>query len=154
MLKASFPVSVNLDLLIPLLITTVVAIIGWYVAHGLNMRRDREAKRRELQLQFFIDAYRRIESVTNRSLSPESGRVLESATTDIQLFGTANQVRLVQEFVTTYAENRKAPIQPLLNALRDDLRRELDLEVTSGKLRALRIEWPADEQARVDGNDT
>ncbi len=152
MLKVSFPVSVNLDLLIPFLITTVVAIIGWYVAHGLNMRRDREAKRRELQLQFLIDAYRRIESVTNRPL--ESGRVLESAIADIQLFGTVNQVRLAQEFAKTYAENRKAPIQPLLNALRDDLRRELDLEVTSGKLGALRIEWPADEQARVDGNDT
>lgn len=153
MLKVSFPVSANLDLLIPLLITTAVAIFGWYVAHGSNMRRDREAKRRELQLQFLIDAYRRLASVCNRPLSPESGRVLESAITDIQLFGTVIQVRLAQEFATIYSENGGASIQPLLNDLRDDLRRELDLEVTSGKLLGLRIEWPADQQARVDGND-
>jgi hypothetical protein len=74
---------VNTDLLVPLLITTAVGIVGWYVAHGLAMRRDRAAKRRELRVQFLVDAYRRLESVSNRPFRAETGKVLESAIADI-----------------------------------------------------------------------
>jgi len=129
-----------------------VGIVGWYVAHGLAMRRDRAAKRRELRVQFLVDAYRRLESVSNRPFRAETGKVLESAIADIQLFGTPNQVRLAQEFAAGYARNHTHPIKQLLTDLRNDLRRELGLPATPEPPRALRIELPK-ESTRPDGND-
>lgn len=143
----------NTQLLVPLLITTGVAIVGWYAAHALAMRRDRAAKRRDLRVQFLIDAYRRLESVSNRPFSKETARALESAIADIQLFGTPKQVGLAEEFAVGYAENRRHPIQPLLAELRNDLRRELQLEATPGTLKALRIELLEGEPVASDGDD-
>jgi len=31
----------NLQILIPLLITTIVAVVGWYIAHFLSFKHDR-----------------------------------------------------------------------------------------------------------------
>jgi hypothetical protein len=144
----------NLELFVPLLITVVVAIFGWYFVHALAMRRDRAAKGRDLRVQFLIEAYRRLESVSNRPFSKETARSFESAIADIQLFGTPDQVRLAQEFAAGYAEKGKHPIQPLLAELRNELRRELQLEVTAETLKALRIKLPEGEPMGSDSNDT
>jgi hypothetical protein len=39
----------NWQLLIPLLATTTVAILGWYVVHAMNARRDRNNKRGDVR---------------------------------------------------------------------------------------------------------
>ena len=48
----------NWQLLIPLLITTVVAVVGWLIAHALAAARDRANKRREMRVAVLIEAYR------------------------------------------------------------------------------------------------
>jgi hypothetical protein len=108
------------------------------------MRRERIAKRRDLRVQFLIDVYRRLESVSNRPFSKETVGALESAIADIQLFGSPQQVRLAQEFAAGYARDRTHPIQPMLTDLRDDLRRELQLEATPLTPKAFRITTPDD----------
>lgn len=49
-----------------ILISTGVVIAGWIVAHRLNLQRDTAAKRRDLRVQYLLDAYRRLEAAANR----------------------------------------------------------------------------------------
>ena len=120
----------NWQLLVPLLVTTIVATLGWYVAHALNSRRDRSNKRREIRVQYLIEAYRRLEAGTCRGPihSTEFGKGFESAIADIQLFGTSEHAHLARDLATAIATRQDgASAGPLLLSLRDALRGELSL---------------------------
>jgi hypothetical protein len=120
----------NWQLLTPLMMTTGVAILGWVIGHEFNLRRDRQSKRREVRVQYLIEAYRRLEAGANRgSISgTDFGKGFESAVADVQLFGTDEQSRLAREMATAIATRQKdATAGPLLLSLRNALRRELDL---------------------------
>ena len=114
----------NFDLLVPLLVTTSAALCGWIVGHVLNSKRDRKNKHRELRAEFLISAYTKIESAAGRKLKTESKETagLEEAVAQIQLFGTAEQV-------DTLLNNLKqgGDLNPIINLLRDELRKELEL---------------------------
>ena len=43
-----------------------MAVIGWFAAHQFNSYRDRVTKRRELRIQYLLEAYRRLEAAANR----------------------------------------------------------------------------------------
>lgn len=61
----------NWQLLVPLLITTALAILGWFVLHLLAARRDLNNKRREMRLNVLIGAYRALEFAANRPYNAE-----------------------------------------------------------------------------------
>jgi hypothetical protein len=77
----------NWQLLGPLLVTTAVAIGGWFVAHALTSRRDRSNKQREHRISYLIEAYRSLELCAHRIDNLDCVK-LESAVADIQLFGS------------------------------------------------------------------
>jgi hypothetical protein len=130
----------NWSLLLPLLITTFTAVGGWLVVHRMAAKRDQMNKRRDLRIQYLIDAYRKLERASNRDgILLEHVANVESAIADIQLFGSARQVAMAKEFASHMAAERKASADALLAALRQDLRRELMLEVVSSDLKFLRI---------------
>jgi hypothetical protein len=121
----------NWQLLIPLLTTTVVAVAGWLVGHALNAHRDRRNKRREIRVQYLIEAYRHLESGTCRGSihGMEFAAPFESAIADIQLLGTTDQARMAKDLATAIAQRRAdASAGPLLMSLRDALREELGLD--------------------------
>jgi hypothetical protein len=129
----------NINLLIPLLITTIVGILGWIVAHRLTAKRDLANKRRELRVKYLIDAYRQLEGAGNRIESSSKWTELESAIADIQLLGTPEQVEMAKRFAEEFAENRVASLDNLLFDLRETLRAELQLEPVKSKIKYLRI---------------
>ena len=49
------------SLMIPLL----VAVLGWFIAHRLAAARDRANKRREVQVSYLIEAFRRLGKIVN-----------------------------------------------------------------------------------------
>lgn len=51
----------NWGLLLPLLITTFTAVAGWLVVHWMAAKRDQTNKRRDLRIQYLIEAYRKLE---------------------------------------------------------------------------------------------
>jgi hypothetical protein len=125
--------------MLTLLIPTAVAIVSWFVGSWLSVRRDRANKRRDLRLQFLIEAYRRLATATNRKETDAayfSG--LDSALVDVQLFGREDQIAAAQEFAKLLAERREAQLDKLLSILRNDLRRELKLESVDGPIVVLR----------------
>jgi hypothetical protein len=130
----------NWPLLLPLLITTAVAIAGWYVADGLTAARDRSNKQREIRVQYLIEAYRRLALASQRPPQSSYFRDMEAAVADIQLFGSPSQVREVTAFLDEFQKNGKASLDPLLLDLRNDLRVELQLSVQDGPVRWFRPE--------------
>lgn len=111
------------------ILAAALAIGGWYVAHALSGRRDTANKRRELRLQYLIEAYRRIERVANQGvISSDLAPELERAIADVQLFGSARQVGLVQSFANDFSQTGHGNPSDLLVDLRQDLRKELQLE--------------------------
>jgi len=128
----------NWQLLGPLLITTAVAIGGWFVGHALTARRDRTNKRRDQRIGYLIEAYRRLESCAHRREQFDALK-FESALADIQLFGTTRQVELVQILITEFAAGGGAMMDDLLQDLRRDLRVELRLQAVPDRVLHLRI---------------
>ena len=68
-------------------IGAIATIVSWYLSSRDLKKHDRENKKREIRLQFLIDAYRKIESSGNRPIEPDTeyARNIESAIGDIQL---------------------------------------------------------------------
>jgi hypothetical protein len=130
----------RLDLLIPLLITTFVATLGWIVAHRLTAKRDLANKRRELKVKYLIDAYRQLEGAANREDRLSTTADLESAIADIQLFGTPKQVEMALNIAQEIVDKQDALIDDLLFDLRETLRSELQLEPVTSKIKILRFD--------------
>jgi hypothetical protein len=118
----------NFPLLLPLIVTAALAVAGWYAVHRLSMNRDQENKRRELRIQYLLEAYRRLENSSNRHDLSAYARDLESALADIQLLGNKDQVQLAHEFAVSMAKNQTASLDPLVANIRSELRRELGLD--------------------------
>jgi len=116
--------------MLSILIPVAVIIFGWVVAHELNVRRDTIAKRRDLRVQYLVEAYRKLEDTAGRvNALPEVKRAFESAVADIQLLGTRAQIDALLTFLNQFAQNTGGTIDPVLKLLRDDLRKELNLEL-------------------------
>jgi hypothetical protein len=129
----------NSNPLITLLVPTVVAVISWFIGSWLAVRRDRANKRRDLRVQYLIEAYRRLATATERKeTNAEYFADLDSAIVDVQLFGTPDQIAAAKKFAKELAEHRTAQLTELLASLRDDLREELKLDPVEGSLVVLR----------------
>jgi hypothetical protein len=118
----------NFPLLLPLIVTATLAVAGWYAVHRLSVNRDQENKRRELRIQYLLEAYRRLESASNRRDLSVYARDLESALADIQLLGSRDQVQLAHEFAVSMAKNQTASLDPVIANIRSELRHELGLD--------------------------
>jgi len=127
----------NWPLFFQLIVTAIVAFAGAYLAHYFTSRRDRSNAKRDQRIAYLIDAYRKLEFVSNRNDLADT-KPIEAAVADIQLFGSAKQVKLAQDFVIEFAATKSVSLDPILEDLRQDLRAELQLEKVQGKLLFLR----------------
>ena len=129
-------------------IGAIAAIAVYYLSSRDLKRKDRESKKREIRLQFLIEAYRQLESNANRSPEEtwESVKKIESAISDIQLFGTRRQVGLAQDVAAKFAAGGEVLFNELLDELRRDLRSELALEPLPEGRKVLRFTKLGSEQ--------
>lgn len=125
-----------MDQVITTVIVAVVAIAGWLVAS----RQQRRAVRRNMRIEYLLNAYRKLERATNRESTSEHSQAIEEAVADIYLLGTPKQVTLVADFAKNFAQAGGADLKNLLTDLRKSLRRELLLEVDESESVSLRME--------------
>jgi len=133
---------VNWSLLIPLIVTTIIAVTGWVVGHRLNAERDLHNKRVELRIKYLLEAYRKLEASVETDVSRENLDVLESAISDIQLLGTPAQVDKVLAWSSQFAKTgtqKDVNLQDLLEDLRQNLRKELGLSDIDKKIRHVKF---------------
>lgn len=116
-------------------ITLVVAVGGWLFAQA----QARAATRRNMQIDYLLDAYRRLDRATNRPLTADTAQDIEAAVSDILLLGTAEQAALTEQFSKTFAADGAAEAMPLLINLRDSLRREAGLDKLPPTYSSLRV---------------
>jgi hypothetical protein len=115
---------------IALVVTAAVAVAGWLVSQA----QARRASRRNMRINYLLDAYRRLDRASNRQLDAQTSLELEAAISDVMLLGSPDQAELAANFAKAFAAEHIADAQPLLLALRNSLRRELllgDLPPTS-----------------------
>ena len=122
----------NWNLLLPLVVTTVIATVGWIVVHTLAVKQDVEKKRREIRLNFLLGAYRKLENSVLRGPMHEDRAMaldFEASVADIQLLGTVEQSQLARNLALAIGEqDPEASASRLLHSIRDELRKELRLE--------------------------
>lgn len=130
----------NLQLLIPLLITSLITIFGWYVLHKLTKKREQENKKKNLRVDYLIDAWSKLEYGSNRDIDEkEFVEYFEKPIAMIQLFGTLNQIDLAQKVAEEIKNNRQVSLDAILEELRNDLRSELNLERAKSKMKYIRF---------------
>jgi hypothetical protein len=130
----------NFPLLLPLIVTVGLAVAGWYAVHRLSMNRDQENKRRGFRIQYLLEAYRRLESSSDRRGLSAYARDLESALADIQLLGSKGQVQLAHEFAVSMSKDQAASLDSLIANIRSELRRKLRLEPLPDRIVVFRHE--------------
>ncbi len=144
---------INWQLLIPLLVTAVVAVSGWIVGHRLNAERDLQNKRIELRIKYLLEAYRNLESSVETEVSRENLTILESAISDIQLLGTPEQVDKVLSWSSQFSKTgtqKDVNLQDLLEDLRSSLRRELGLRKINKRIHHVKFTLASDAKKTLD----
>ena len=122
-----------------IIISIVVAVLGWIIAHYFTSKREIKNKRREIRVEFLIRAYLKLENAIQREFN-EISADLESVSADIQLFGTEEQILLVKTILDDLANKGDADLVYLLKSLRYDLRAELQLSHTEEIIQYLRVD--------------
>jgi hypothetical protein len=135
-------------------ITIIVAVLGWIIAHRLNSVRDRSLKRRELITTHLINAYRILANdITRREASYERDLKLETVISELQLFGSEKQIHLTKKLTDDITKGGDFYVDDLLNDLRQELRKELNLTPIEGNVRWLRFNKSKNTSQPIKGID-
>ncbi len=138
--------KLNWSLMVSILIPSAVTILGWFYANSLAAERDRTNKLRDIKITYLIDAYRKMANAAQRKDTIKSyHRDIESVVSDIQLFGSPEQVNIL---LAALAETNKKmkdssirlDMDGILNSLRGTLRAEIQLEQLDGNVRWFRFD--------------
>lgn len=108
-------------------IPLVTAVIGLFVGHLLTTRREAARRRREIRINYLIDAYRKLERGSAPTSDLYNAGEFESAIADIQLLGNVDQVALAHKFCEAANSGDGSLLQELLEDTRLELRNELQL---------------------------
>ncbi|MDR2549702.1 MAG: hypothetical protein LBD10_05840 [Desulfobulbus sp.] len=125
---------------IKIFVTVALAVTGWIVVHYFTSRREVNNKRREISIKHLVDAYRVLtHDISHRKLSENRMIELENLISDIQLFGSVEQISLVKNLADDVASGGPFELDPLINSLRSDLRSQLKLMKVEDNVRWLRL---------------
>lgn len=127
-------------LLVQFVVPALVAFAVVALTHFFTVRRETESKRREQRVGYLVAAYRGLSKANNHPRLWEVAGDLEQAISDIQLFGTPEQIRLAQRFGDELAKQQAADLDPLLFELRNSLRKELGQRPVPGRVLWLKVE--------------
>jgi hypothetical protein len=123
-----------------IVITLILAVLGWLVAHYFTAKRGSINKRREMSIEHLVDAYRVLaHDISRRELTSERQEKLENLLSDIQLFGSTEQVELAKQLADQVAAGGEFQLDILINSLRNDLRAQLNLSRIEGNVKWLRF---------------
>ena len=116
-------------ILIPLLVTTLVGLLGWIVLHRFASRRDFEDKKREIVTQYLIGCYTDLcEFHCDRNDIDIDLQKLQKIFNYVQLFGSEEQNVLINKIIQSLKLGGDCDITPLIDNLRIELRQFLILK--------------------------
>ncbi|MGZ4970922.1 MAG: hypothetical protein ACXWFX_11180 [Methylobacter sp.] len=112
-----------------ILVSIVISLVGWVIAHRFTSRRDLENKKRETKIDLIIKSY---ESISLWLPEPSGGEPLKDLVNTlilIQFFGSESQVENAKKALKSIAANSNSVegLVDLLDSLRKDFRSEIGL---------------------------
>ena len=127
---------------ITLIISVTIAVLGWFVVNRLESILETKKKRLEFRSENLVTIYSDLTELmaysnSSKIRASEDSREQVDLIIDIiryiQLFGDANQIKLALKMGDDYAKAMKYPgsivdVEPLVNSVRDSLRKYLNLE--------------------------
>lgn len=123
----------------------MLTVVGWFANNWLIAAREHKNRKEEMRIEYLMEAFDKLSFAANRpELTPEFARMMEIAISKIQLFGTAEEIRLVHEFLDEWRESEKKTGQPrgsfdpILFELRNSLRAALSQDPIDGPVRWIR----------------
>ncbi|WP_168734357.1 preprotein translocase subunit YajC [Pseudothauera nasutitermitis] len=119
--------TLPLTLIASLVVAVVLLTIRIVIMQRVQQRRQRENRQETERLKSLVAAYRSLAG----SFTPaeqEHGTQIEETLADIVLFGSLAQVELAARAATELKRGETVDYQPLVEALRADLRTQLGLE--------------------------
>ena len=123
-----------------IVVSALVALVVVALTHFFSIRRETANRRREQRIGYLVTAYRGLSKANNHPRLWEVADDLEQAISDIQLFGTPEQIRLAQHFGEKLGKTQAAELDPLLTELRNSLREELGQKAVTGHVLWLKVE--------------
>jgi hypothetical protein len=123
-----------------IVIPALVALAVVALTHFFTIHRETANRRREQRIGYLLSAFRGLSKANNHPRLWEVADDLEQAISDIQLFGTPEQVRLAQQFADDLGKTQAAELDSLLTELRNSLRKELGMKAVPGRMMWLRVE--------------
>ncbi len=106
-----------------------IVVLGWFLGHWLNARRELASRKREARLKALEAAYMRVANAGNRPLTEKLMDDLETFVSELQLYGTPHQIQLMSVIVEGLIKpNNAVSFDDILIDLRDSIRKELNLE--------------------------
>jgi hypothetical protein len=127
---------------IEIIIGALVAISGWFIGYFLTNKRNRKQKKIDISVNYLIEAYRTM----SQEIAPitwvfanKDRKVLQKILSDIQLFGTLDQINLAEKIIKEIDKGGEVEFTTIINNLRDELREQLGLEQTNNKVSILRF---------------
>jgi hypothetical protein len=117
----------HVDILVSVLGSLLAAVVGGLVVHLATRRRELEKDRRAERIKYLVASFRTIMRDLDR-VDEEARSRFDAAIEDVTLFGGAQQVRLARQIRHLRYEGGPVDYGPLLESLRNDLRRELGLK--------------------------
>ena len=121
------------------IITDCIPLIIVVISYFLSIRMNTQNKKKEVVVKYLIEAWQILEKGAQRKHGKYQIEI-ESAIANIQLFGTAEQIKIAKKFAKEIARNNEASCNDLLDLLRKDLRKELNLEKEPENIILLRFE--------------
>lgn len=123
-------------------LSTTVVIIGWIATHYFNLSREIRSKQRETTVKFLIEAYQKLVFLSYDFKHGKQGedehlqRVgeLQLVMLNIQLFGSSEQISLAKDVLNSISDKQHCEVSKLLDMLRNDLRKELQLDMATERL--------------------
>ena len=120
-------------------VSAFVALLVVGLGHAFTVRRDRQNRRPEQRIGYLISVYRAFCKANNHPRLYEVADDVEQAIADVQLFGTPEQVSLVQRFADDLGKRQEASLNEILIELRDSLRAELRADPLEARQVWLRV---------------
>lgn len=129
--------------IISAVITTFGTFISIFVGIFIAFReynKYTEQKRKDIITHYLIDAWTKLENASNRRPPNRQQKLdIESSIGAIMLFGSEKQIQLAQKFCQKMSQGDDAELLPLLETLKTDLRKELNIPAHTVPYIALRF---------------
>lgn len=109
-------------------IPSLVAIFVAFGSHQLAVYLQLAEYRRKQRTEYLIGAFKALMMNSNNPNMDEAVPALREAAILIQFLGTDDQARLMNDVLEKMLSDQPASLDPLLESLRNDIRKELKLE--------------------------